>query len=157
MERSERGWITDDRAPREARKKIDPIFAVFDELGYESQWTMWMQQNNISDMKTAFTNDEVLKGETEKGIFSSNSRRHYLISLMQQAGMPAQFYVHSGALNRLFEPYCFGCGRKPDQPMNACGQCKLARYCSKTCQTNDWEKGFHKQACPKMFIDQQQS
>ena len=35
-----------------------------------------------------------------------------------------------------------------DQQFARCAKCKLARYCSKECQTADW-KGRHKQVCAK--------
>eukprot|EP00934_Nitzschia_sp_Nitz4_P007796 Nitzschia sp. Nitz4//scaffold8_size234185//8141//9175//NITZ4_001228-RA/size234185-processed-gene-0.250-mRNA-1//1//CDS//3329559719//7786//frame0 len=46
---------------------------------------------------------------------------------------------------------CFGCG-KPSADLNVeklskCSKCKVASYCSRDCQVQDWKQGRHKVAC----------
>ncbi|KAF8595856.1 hypothetical protein BDV93DRAFT_455988, partial [Ceratobasidium sp. AG-I] len=54
-------------------------------------------------------------------------------------------YLESNA-NSHSETACWSCGG-PGQPnLLSCGKCKKARYCSSTCQLQDW-KGGHKKAC----------
>jgi len=47
---------------------------------------------------------------------------------------------------------CFNC-KKKDLKAKLCSKCKVARYCSKTCQIDDWKKG-HKKTC-KLLVKQQ--
>lgn len=43
---------------------------------------------------------------------------------------------------------CFGCKIQfPDEDLLLCNRCKDIRYCSKECQTNDWER--HKPICDR--------
>ena len=39
-------------------------------------------------------------------------------------------------------PFCSGCGKPEAKP---CGQCKIALYCGRECQKNDWES--HRKHC----------
>ena len=41
-------------------------------------------------------------------------------------------------------PGCRACGKK-GSPLSACSRCKMAQYCSKECQVQDWKK--HKKDC----------
>ena len=34
-----------------------------------------------------------------------------------------------------------------EAPLNLCGGCKVLKYCSNTCQKEDWLKGPHKNEC----------
>lgn len=44
---------------------------------------------------------------------------------------------------------CFRCDKRKDSLLR-CGGCKLAEYCSKECQKEDWKGGKHKIMCPLM-------
>lgn len=46
-------------------------------------------------------------------------------------------------------PVCFSCGKDEpsDRALLKCARCRVAGYCQKECQVNDWKKQ-HKQACP---------
>lgn len=48
--------------------------------------------------------------------------------------------------------HCFQCweSETKEKPFSRCGQCRDARYCSKTCQTSHWTK--HKMYCKKKKI-----
>lgn len=41
---------------------------------------------------------------------------------------------------------CWSCGGPGQPKLLSCGKCKTARYCSSTCQLQDWKAG-HKKAC----------
>lgn len=43
---------------------------------------------------------------------------------------------------------CYYCSQPA---LHACSACKIARYCSKNCQTKDW-KAFHKKLCGKQGL-----
>jgi hypothetical protein len=43
---------------------------------------------------------------------------------------------------------CYVCNSK-DAELQVCGGCCLVRYCSKTCQKEDWTEGEHKNVCKK--------
>eukprot|EP00242_Pyramimonas_sp_CCMP2087_P015470 CAMPEP_0198198800 /NCGR_PEP_ID=MMETSP1445-20131203/2180_1 /TAXON_ID=36898 /ORGANISM="Pyramimonas sp., Strain CCMP2087" /LENGTH=218 /DNA_ID=CAMNT_0043868439 /DNA_START=76 /DNA_END=732 /DNA_ORIENTATION=- len=45
--------------------------------------------------------------------------------------------------------YCRACGKiKAEKTkLRLCGRCKVARYCSKECQSKDWKEGDHKNKC----------
>lgn len=45
---------------------------------------------------------------------------------------------------------CFGCGVKSDV-LSRCANCKLAKYCSKECQTKAWKAG-HKNLCKQSEV-----
>ena len=52
---------------------------------------------------------------------------------------------------------CFGCGKRErdcDQELSMCAQCKVARYCSKDCQTNHWKAGGHKYECAPPIVEE---
>ncbi|ODM21540.1 hypothetical protein SI65_02384 [Aspergillus cristatus] len=42
---------------------------------------------------------------------------------------------------------CFRCDKRKDSLLR-CGGCKVAEYCSKECQKEDWKNGKHKVLCP---------
>ena len=42
---------------------------------------------------------------------------------------------------------CFHCGQSPEKALQKCSRCKLASYCSKQCQVQDWKQGGHKLHC----------
>jgi MYND finger len=44
---------------------------------------------------------------------------------------------------------CFACKKSPtsDQPLKLCGQCKVAGYCSKECQVQDWKRKHKGAVC----------
>lgn len=48
-------------------------------------------------------------------------------------------------LNEIYKPYgCLIC-EKINETMYNCAKCKVARYCSKECQSSDWPS--HKDTC----------
>jgi len=50
--------------------------------------------------------------------------------------------THSPSIN----PVCFNCGSTHAKLLK-CGQCRVASYCQKDCQVNDWKNGQHKSYC----------
>jgi hypothetical protein len=44
------------------------------------------------------------------------------------------------------ERICFTCAKPLTKPYSTCGKCKVAGYCTRTCQIQDW-KTVHKAAC----------
>ncbi|GJE93388.1 zinc finger MYND domain-containing protein [Phanerochaete sordida] len=46
------------------------------------------------------------------------------------------------------ECLCFG--ERPDHALRKCKRCERVLYCSKKCQTQDWNQGGHKQVCRRV-------
>eukprot|EP00966_Prymnesium_polylepis_P313408 7242192-Prymnesium_polylepis.1 len=42
---------------------------------------------------------------------------------------------------------CLSVEEEVGQIFEVCARCRLARYCSKACQTYDWKHGGHKHEC----------
>lgn len=52
---------------------------------------------------------------------------------------------------------CSACGAGDgavDVKLLCCARCKVAAYCSKSCQQKHWKEGGHKQECPKLTAGQ---
>lgn len=64
----------------------------------------------------------------------------------QSAGSVDDFAEKLEAL-KLRKDSCFRCNKRKDSLLR-CGGCKVAEYCSKECQKDDWKDGKHKIMCP---------
>ncbi|KAH8111470.1 hypothetical protein DFH11DRAFT_1793409 [Phellopilus nigrolimitatus] len=73
---------------------------------------------------------------------------YFLDRLFERAAFKAIFDQVSGINN---QDYCHYCERKDERDnFKKCAGCRMALYCSRDCQVNDWKLGNHREECKAM-------
>ena len=89
----------------------------------------------------------IMPGKTDeyclKNWFWSNTK-----ILVQCSEYETSDFFYDGAFICTFTPLCAGVGCQK-KGIHRCSSCKIVYYCSKQCQTNNWQK--HKQSCSQNF------